>query len=100
MQSSSVSSDGLATTVQPAASAGAIFQVNKYKGKFEGEIHPTTPIGIQGGIVYGIPLIDMGISYEMHRNRRIETNIRRRTRNVKAPRQLYRLSVINTFSQC
>ena len=24
--------------------AGAIFQVNKYNGKFQGEIHPTTPI--------------------------------------------------------
>ena len=29
----------------PAAMAGAIFQVNKYKGKFHGEIHPTMPSG-------------------------------------------------------
>ena len=36
---------GLATTQFPAAIAGAIFHVNKYKGKFQGEIHPTTPKG-------------------------------------------------------
>ena len=29
----------------PAAKAGAIFQVNKYKGKFHGEINPTIPMG-------------------------------------------------------
>ena len=40
-----VTSLGFATTVLPAASAGAIFQVNKYSGKFQGEIHPTTPMG-------------------------------------------------------
>jgi hypothetical protein len=31
-----VISEGFATTVQPAAKAGAIFQLNKYKGKFHG----------------------------------------------------------------
>ncbi len=31
---SGVSSEGLATTVFPTANAGAIFQVNRYKGKF------------------------------------------------------------------
>src|SRR5690554_5531152 len=36
---------GLATTVLPAAKAGAIFQLNKYKGRFQGEMHPTTPKG-------------------------------------------------------
>jgi acyl-[acyl carrier protein]--UDP-N-acetylglucosamine O-acyltransferase len=40
-----VTSLGLATTVLPAANAGAIFQVNKYKGKFQGEMQPTTPSG-------------------------------------------------------
>ena len=40
-----VTSLGLATTQLPVASAGTIFQVNKYKGKFHGEIQPTTPIG-------------------------------------------------------
>ena len=40
-----VISDGLATTVLPAASAGAIFQVNRYSGRFHGEIVPTTPSG-------------------------------------------------------
>lgn len=40
-----VTSDGLAITQLPAASAGAIFQVNKYNGRFQGEIHPTMPIG-------------------------------------------------------
>lgn len=40
-----VTSDGFAITQFPAASAGAIFHVNKYNGKFHGEIHPTMPIG-------------------------------------------------------
>ncbi len=40
-----VTSDGLATTVLPAASAGAIFQVNRYSGKFHGLMQPTTPSG-------------------------------------------------------
>ena len=35
---------GFATTQFPAAIAGAIFQVKRYKGKFQGEIQPTTPI--------------------------------------------------------
>ncbi len=38
-------SDGFATTVQPAANAGAIFQVNRYKGRFHGLMHPATPVG-------------------------------------------------------
>lgn len=33
---------GLATTVFPHAMAGAIFQVNKYSGKFQGLIKPAT----------------------------------------------------------
>ncbi len=40
-----VTSLGFAITQLPAASAGAIFHVNKYKGKFQGEIQPTIPIG-------------------------------------------------------
>src|SRR5690606_22997693 len=36
---------GFATTVFPAARAGAIFHENKYSGRFHGEIQPTTPIG-------------------------------------------------------
>src|SRR5690606_20838697 len=40
-----VTSDGLATTVLPAASAGAIFQVNRYSGRFHGLMQPTTPSG-------------------------------------------------------
>ena len=40
-----VTSEGLATTVLPAASAGAIFQVNRYSGRFHGEIVATTPSG-------------------------------------------------------
>src|SRR5262245_36169482 len=36
---------GLPTTQFPAASAGAIFHVNKYSGKFHGEMQPTTPSG-------------------------------------------------------
>jgi hypothetical protein len=38
-------SAGLCTTVQPAASAGAIFQVDSMKGVFHGVITPTGPIG-------------------------------------------------------
>src|SRR5690606_21333931 len=38
-------SDGLATTVLPAARAGVIFQVQRYRGRFHGEIVPTTPSG-------------------------------------------------------
>ena len=40
-----VISEGFATTVLPAAKAGAIFHVNKYSGRFHGEIHATTPKG-------------------------------------------------------
>src|SRR5262245_44735522 len=40
-----VSSEGLPTTVHPAAKAGAIFQVNKYSGRFQGEMQPATPMG-------------------------------------------------------
>src|SRR6185312_12156800 len=38
-------SAGLCTTVQPAASAGAIFQVESMNGVFQGVITPTGPIG-------------------------------------------------------
>src|SRR3984893_6355345 len=38
-------SAALCTTVQPAASAGAIFQVDSMKGVFHGVITPTGPIG-------------------------------------------------------
>src|SRR3546814_20000690 len=40
-----VISDDFATTVLPAASAGAIFQVNRYSGRFHGELVATTPRG-------------------------------------------------------
>src|SRR5579859_2183280 len=40
-----VISEGLATTQLPAASAGATFQVNRYRGRFQGEMQPTTPSG-------------------------------------------------------
>src|SRR5690554_854135 len=48
-----VTSLGFATTVFPAARAGAIFQLNKYSGRFQGEIHPTTPKGS-----FNVKLID------------------------------------------
>ena len=38
-------SAGLWTTVQPAASAGAIFQVDSMNGVFHGVMIPTGPIG-------------------------------------------------------
>src|SRR5947207_7273428 len=40
-----VSSLGLAIAVLPTAMAGAIFQLNKYRGKFQGEIKPVIPRG-------------------------------------------------------
>ena len=38
-------SAGLTTNVQPAASAGASFQVSSSTGEFHGVIAPTTPTG-------------------------------------------------------
>ena len=40
-----VTSDGLTTTVHPAASAGASFMISKVSGLFHGVIAATTPIG-------------------------------------------------------
>src|SRR5918994_6462023 len=42
---SGVISDGLSTTVQPAASAGATFQAVVTSGKFQGTISAATPAG-------------------------------------------------------
>jgi hypothetical protein len=42
---SGLHSAGLWTTVQPAASAGAIFQVESMNGVFHGVITPTGPMG-------------------------------------------------------
>ena len=42
---SGVSEAGFRTTVHPAASAGANFQLAMFSGKFHGTIAPTTPIG-------------------------------------------------------
>ena len=38
-------SEGLTTSVQPAASAGASFQTSSSSGEFHGTIAPTTPTG-------------------------------------------------------
>ena len=38
-------SAGLCTTVQPDASAGAIFQLESMNGVFQGVMMPTGPIG-------------------------------------------------------
>ncbi|MCY1538892.1 hypothetical protein D9M68_744550 [compost metagenome] len=40
-----VNSDGLITTVLPAASAGASFQVSSMSGEFQGVMATTTPRG-------------------------------------------------------
>ena len=40
-------SAGLSTTVQPAASAGAVFQVESMKGAFQGVITTAGPLGIR-----------------------------------------------------
>ena len=42
---SGLHSAGLWTTVQPAASAGAIFHVDSMNGVFHGVMMPTGPIG-------------------------------------------------------
>jgi hypothetical protein len=42
---SGLHSAGLCTTVQPAAKAGAIFQVANMNGMFHGVMAPTGPIG-------------------------------------------------------
>ena len=42
---SGVSLEGLNTVQQPAASTGASFQAAIRKGKFQGTICPTTPMG-------------------------------------------------------
>ena len=42
---SGVSSAGLTTTVQPQASAGAIFHMPIMSGKFQGTMAATTPTG-------------------------------------------------------
>ncbi len=42
---SGVSSAGLSTTVQPAASAGASFQDSSMNGVFHGVMSPATPTG-------------------------------------------------------
>ena len=44
-RTSGVSSAGLTTTVQPAASAGETLRVIMAKGKFHGVIAATTPTG-------------------------------------------------------
>jgi hypothetical protein len=46
-QESGAHSGGLRTTVQPAASAGAVFQVESMKGAFQGVITPTGPAGMR-----------------------------------------------------
>ena len=46
-------SGGLRTTVQPAASAGAVFQVESMKGAFQGVITPTGPAGHADDAVRG-----------------------------------------------
>ena len=40
-----VNSDGLITAVQPAASAGASFQLVSVSGEFHGVMIATTPLG-------------------------------------------------------
>src|SRR6476646_4056812 len=40
-----LNSEGFAITQFPAASAGAIFHVNRYNGRFHGEMHATIPNG-------------------------------------------------------
>ena len=46
-QESGDHSAGLSTTVQPAASAGAVFQVESMKGAFQGVITAAGPAGIR-----------------------------------------------------
>src|SRR3546814_16596875 len=60
---SGVSSAGLRTTVQPAASAGATLRVTIASGKFHGVIAATTPTGprsVHHRIVGGRPGLEIG----------------------------------------
>ena len=51
MAVSGVSSEGLRTTVHPAARAGATFLVTIDMGKFQGVIAATTPMGCLSTII-------------------------------------------------
>lgn len=42
-----VNSDGFATHVHPNAIQGAIFQVNRYRGRFQGLINTATPAALE-----------------------------------------------------
>jgi len=57
---SGVSSAGLATTVQPAASAGAILRAIIASGKFQGVMAATTPTGSLTAISF-LPRAGSGI---------------------------------------
>ena len=52
---------GLQTTVQPAASAGAIFRVSIALGKFQGVMQATTPIGCRITIMR-LSLLGLGMT--------------------------------------
>ena len=72
-----VSSLGLATTVFPAAKAGAIFQVNRYSGKFHGEMQATTPMGCRNVMFKCPPLIgwdsELNVRIDAAKNRKLST---------------------------
>lgn len=66
-------SDGLSTTVQPTASAGATFQLASVRGKFHGTTAPTTPAGSRvtrasaSGAVCGDSSVSLSASCPYHR---------------------------------
>jgi hypothetical protein len=56
-----VNSDGLTTTVQPAANAGASFQLVRVSGEFHGVMIATTPLASY--LVYAkTPFLSVGIT--------------------------------------
>ena len=56
-----MNSEGLTTTVQPAANAGASFQLVKVRGEFHGVMIATTPLG--SNFVYAkTPFLSLGIT--------------------------------------
>ena len=57
-----VSTAGLATIVQPAASAGAIFRAIIAAGKFQGVIAAATPMGSRSTTMWA-PALWLGITW-------------------------------------
>ena len=91
-----VTSLGLATTQLPAASAGAIFQVNRYSGRFHGLMQPTTPSGWRSvRLRPASPWCDSLANWRGGRGE--EAQVADRARDLDVARQGQRLAAIARF---